>query len=202
MIHKQNNFLKKIKSETSIAHKHIEQSYLTSGIVNQSILKSEYVDLLQRFLSFYHPCEAQLEAVDFWMRDFLEIEKRYKSHLLIKDLGLLKEQFLGIENVVMYTDIPVLNTDAQILGYLYVVEGATLGGQILSRQLISLFGFSQDTGAAFFSSYGKGQLGLMWKNFQHVLESFVEKFPSAENDIIESANLTFEKLDACLSEGL
>ena len=201
MSNKQDSFLKEIKSETRAAHEHIEQNYLTNGIVKQSILKSEYIELLRRFLSFYAPCEAQIKGVNFWMKDFLEINKRYKSHLLIKDLTYLNQPLQELNNLTACSDVPVLDNDAQIFGYLYVVEGSTLGGQILSKQLIARFGFGQDTGAAFFNSYGKEQLGFMWKNFQQALQSFIEKFPEMSNVIIESANLTFAKLDACLSEG-
>jgi len=50
------------------------------------------------------------------------------------------------------------------LGTLYVTEGATLGGQLISRQLERHLGLCDGRGYAFFQSYGSG-IGVMWRRF-------------------------------------
>ncbi len=51
---------------------------------------------------------------------------------------------------------------AQALGCLYVLEGATLGGQVLSRRSAEPFGFTRAHGCAFFHRYGD-QVGPLWQ---------------------------------------
>jgi heme oxygenase len=41
-----------------------------------------------------------------------------------------------------------------LIGTLYVIEGATLGGQVISRHLYRHLGFSANAGARFFNGYG------------------------------------------------
>jgi heme oxygenase len=60
--------------------------------------------------------------------------------------------------------LPGCQTWPEVLGALYVTEGATLGGQIISRHLEQMLGLSARRGTAFFSSYGL-QVGEMWRLF-------------------------------------
>jgi heme oxygenase len=52
----------------------------------------------------------------------------------------------------------------QIIGVLYVIEGATLGGQILRRIARDQLALEEHTGAGFLDIYGKAT-GMMWKAY-------------------------------------
>lgn len=192
---KKSEFLHRIKSQTQTAHQHIEQNYLTASLVAERLKRTEYILLLEKFLSFYLPCEQELLHQEFWQKEAFDIEKRLKTPLIIKDLNFLGFSESKIKQLEKPDELPELRQNAQIMGYLYVVEGSTLGGQILGRHLQSLFGFTDKHGAAFFYSYGKENLGIMWRSFQNLLENFINQFPEEENLVIDSANQTFHLLN-------
>jgi heme oxygenase len=71
---------------------------------------------------------------------------------------------------------------------LYVTEGATLGGQIISRHLEQTLGLSARRGAAFFGSYGL-QVGAMWRTFCAILQT--QTPVDQEDAAIAAARQTF-----------
>jgi heme oxygenase len=77
------------------------------------------------------------------------------------------------------------------------MEGSTLGGKFIARQLRNQLGLTASSGAAFFSGYGE-ETGLRWKKFQHALRTFSEQSGQQEA-IIQSANQTFHKLDCWMN---
>jgi len=112
---------------------------------------------------------------------------RAKSALLIDDL-----EHLGTGNATLCDALPALDTRARILGSMYVIEGATLGGQILRREFVPKFGFNGH-GCAFFTGYGN-RTGEMWKQFGEV----VNELPAGEADAAASAVATFETMHSWL----
>jgi heme oxygenase len=187
---------KKLKEFTAAHHDKIEQHALTKAIVDETITQEAYAHLLSKFYGFYSVCEPPLEQSALWQQTGFDIVARRKTPLLVKDL-----QFLQINpaNLPLSSDLPPLQTDAQRVGFLYVMEGSTLGGQFLSRALARKFGFTAEQGAAYFNSYGTENLGYMWKEFQVLLNDFASNHPEAEDELLQTASLTFPKLDAWLS---
>lgn len=194
------SFLKKLKSETQEAHNKIEQSPLTRAIVEKSIRREEYAELLKRFLRFYAPCEKRIRDSSLWQAPALSLESRQKSPLLEEDLEFLGYAPGASQNLQDYGALPQLQEKEAILGYLYVVEGSTLGGQIMGRSIADHLGLAKGKGASFFNSYGKENLAKMWRSFQYFLEDYVRAFPETQAPIIESAQQTFEKLNHCLNQ--
>lgn len=83
----------------------------------------------------------------------------------------------------------------QVLGCLYVIEGATLGGQVITRHLLATHGITPETGGAFFAGYG-AETGPHWQAFGAMITA-AERFGAAD-EIVASANRTFETLDRWL----
>ena len=77
-----------------------------------------------------------------------------------------------------------------MLGYLYVIEGSTLGAQViiqhLHSQLPTLAG-----GEQFFRGYGK-KTKMMWDSFCNILTQISNV--TEQDSIIRSANLTYQLL--------
>lgn len=195
-LNEQINIGKKLKEFTAVHHDRIEQNPLTRAIVEGTISQVAYTHLLSKFYGFYTVCEPLLEQSALWAQTRFDIAARRKTPLLLQDL-----QFLNVptEHLPLCADIPELQTDAQRIGFLYVVEGSTLGGQFLSRALAKRFGFTAERGAAYFNSYGTENLGYMWKEFQHLLHDFAQRHPHTEQEILQTASLTFQKLDNWLA---
>jgi heme oxygenase len=87
----------------------------------------------------------------------------------------------------------------EALGAFYVLEGATLGGQILLRHLTRHFEGAAVGGFAFFRAYGE-QVGPMWKAFGEVLTGASVRAASGDFDsrAVRGAMDTFDAFQAWL----
>lgn len=149
----------------------------------------EYADLLQRFYGLYLPLEAALDGwATAWHGLGLEWAGRQKVPSLQRDLAALG-RVVTPETVPQCQELPRLDTLERSLGCFYVVEGSTLGGQLLSRHFHQHFGLTPQTGSSFFSSYG-ADVGPMWKSFQAALQTGVTT-PDGQQQAVEAANETF-----------
>ncbi|MBC7548517.1 MAG: biliverdin-producing heme oxygenase, partial [Polaromonas sp.] len=92
--------------------------------------------------------------------------------------------------------LPDLATPLKLFGCLYVLEGATLGGQIITRHLHASLGLTPQSGGSFFSGYGP-HTGSRWKEFCAHLTAFAAQLDS-DAEIVDSANATFDSLDRWL----
>ena len=81
-----------------------------------------------------------------------------------------------------------------VLGCLYVIEGATLGGRELSRLLspmLDALGLVAPEGRRFFLAYGAAQ-GPMWRRFCDVLDTAAATIaPAGRRDMEAAARSTF-----------
>jgi heme oxygenase len=147
----------RLKSGTEQQHREIES--LIDPMKNFSSLTA-YKSHVQKSWRFYRCAEAGLAAVD-WSAAGIDFAARRKLPLLERDLGAL-----GIPpDPAPDEGEPSAPLDLDFaLGCLYVAEGATLGGQVISRHLATL-GIGPENGGLFFHGYGT-RTGAMWKSFQ------------------------------------
>src|SRR3954447_20368980 len=140
------DLLHRLRTETREVHQALERDL---DLTQTASTIANYRRLLERFYGFYQPFEpAAIDALPSKLHSFFE--PRRKVPKLVKDL-----QFLGSrpEDVEICSRVPALN-GVEVLGGFYVMEGATLGGQLISRHLEQALGLKDGKGYAFFSSYG------------------------------------------------
>lgn len=110
---------------------------------------------------------------------------------------------LGLENsqidaLPLCSELPAITNVAQALGALYVLEGATLGGQVLRNLIEIKIGVGSINGGAFMNVYG-AQTSALWQRFLdclYPLQSPAERLEAVE--VAESTFLCFEQwLDHC-----
>jgi heme oxygenase len=126
-------------------------------------------EMVGRFLAFYRPAEAALAQV-LSDEPHLDFEARRKTPALERDVAAL--------GTAPPDDAPlaVPRGRSEALGFLYVLEGSTLGGRVIDKQL-RLRGLSPD-GLSFFQGYGDAT-GARWKAFCAVLERADDKAAAA-----------------------
>ena len=73
-----------------------------------------------------------------------------------------------------------------------MLEGATLGGQIISRHVRRTLGLTPETGARFFHGNG-ARTADMWRTFRAALDGFAAD-PATADAVVESANATFRSM--------
>lgn len=170
-----------LKNQTKKPHQLLEKK-LAERIKNISN-EQDYITLLSLFYGFIAPLEKKIAlfSVDNLLSDYGD---RRKSAAISDDLT-----FLGADpsRFSLCVDLPDLKHTFDALGALYVLEGSTLGGQIISRMIKDRIKGISDHALSFFNSYGNSTIP-MWGKFKAVLD----KVPQADQqDVVESAVATF-----------
>lgn len=179
--------LAELRRQTRALHARAEQA------VNLPLrLKSlaAYQHLLGRFYGFYVPLEAQLELITAAGALGLDWQPRRKAPLLLRDLMALGATPEAIQRLPQCTRLPSVDDAVAALGCLYVLEGATLGGQVIRRQVQQQLGLDAERGCAFFTGYA-ADTGARWSEFCTVLADFHQRWPAADQQVIAAAAETF-----------
>lgn len=130
----------------------------------------------------------------WWNREAFPSSSWRKLPLLTRDLITLGSTPAEIQRLAICLSLPPLDSRAGALGCLYVLEGATLGGQIISRHLSEIQNLSPERGAAFFYGYG-AETGHMWKSFRALLTRDVESGECDPEEVIAAAAETFHRYE-------
>ncbi|HEX2570655.1 MAG TPA: biliverdin-producing heme oxygenase [Polyangia bacterium] len=183
----------RLKSGTSAEHERIERAV---PLLADDLDRATYGRYLEKLLGFYEPLEQAL-APHPWHLVGIDFAARRKTELLVRDLCYLGYDEAALANVARCAALPPLPDLPAALGCLYVLEGSTLGGQILSRHVARRLGLSPATGAAFLAPYGKA-VGPMWRTFSERLEAFPCD-EATQDRMVESARATFHALERWLT---
>ncbi|MCX2546915.1 biliverdin-producing heme oxygenase [Pseudomonas sp. COW5] len=122
--------------------------------------------LMRAYYGFYQPLEAALQDSGAIPADF-DLVSRLKAPTLQRDLHALGANGGDFS---LCRQLPAIDSAAAGLGVLYVLEGATLGGQILRREIATRLNLGADNGAAFLDVYGAAT-GRRWRDFIEYLGS-------------------------------
>jgi heme oxygenase len=185
-----------LREETRSCHARLERSPLMRGLLGAELSHRFYTAVLGVNYGFYAPLEARLLAAADWRAVGFDLTPRLKTPLLAADLsrfGLADELLRAMPHCVGLPRLPNLPA---ALGCLYVLEGATLGGQLIARQLAAGLAIGPSSGAAFYNSYCAA-LGPMWQSFNQFAE---EHGRGHEDAVIAAASATFAALEAWYSE--
>jgi heme oxygenase (biliverdin-IX-beta and delta-forming) len=149
------------------------------------------------FYGFYAALEPLLLDPQKWRGTPLaDTDRRRKTPALADDLHALDIDPSGL--AVCKAIAHLTTTEAQRYGCLYVMEGSTLGGQLISRHLHARLGIDPDHGGRFFHGYG-ARTGSMWKVFRSALVAYADQ-PVKQVAVIAAAGAAFRALSAWCSE--
>ncbi|MDF2973566.1 MAG: hypothetical protein K0R61_4016 [Microvirga sp.] len=183
--------LARLKTETRAAHDRIEAAM---DLDRRIATRDGYRDLLIRFYGFHKAWET--EAVGR-APDQGFFERRRKTQLLVQDLEALGLKSDDIIRLPQCRPLMPLPGSEAVLGSMYVVEGSTLGGAIIARDVENRLGLDAKTGCAYFRSYGR-DIAAMWRSFGAVL--LEASSPEVDDLIVESAQNTFTVMHDWLCE--
>ena len=182
-----NSLIQRLKTETQASHASLESRVdLPQRLQNPSAYRA----LLEAFYGIFSPLEAEIarsfSEIALWLPD---IASRMRTASLRTDLRVLGNL---CPEALPCSPVPPLRSLPEQLGCLYVLEGSTLGGQIIARQIASQLHYTPENGCSFFAGHG-AEVGPMWNRFREAIGSFSVAHPDAEtqDQIISSANATF-----------
>jgi len=167
-----------------------------------------YRKLLKRYFQYYAPLEEELNGPScsaMWKEIGIEYAPRSKSPLLKADLHFLGHTDLEIDRLdrCQSDHLPKPESCAELIGTAYVIEGATLGGQYIARQITKTLGLAAGAvGAQFFFGYGR-ETAEQWKQFRLAAIDYVNQQElshigagrAATEIAVESARSAFVSID-------
>jgi len=90
---------------------------------------------------------------------------------------------------------PVIDTPSKLMGYLYVKQGSTLGGQLITKHLAETLGLVAGIDNVFFAGYGKDN-GVRWKEFLAALNTRTTDIDEALAQAVATFKIILESCDA------
>jgi heme oxygenase (biliverdin-IX-beta and delta-forming) len=193
------SILSRLRSETRAEHEAVER---VLDLMDAALTCESYRARLQQFYGFYAPLEAALQARGQWRASdeagpsmlapgtrAALVSRLNKTAHLRQDLHALG---VMADDLPLCSDLPALETQAEVLGCLYVLEGATLGGRMITGHIQATLGITPAAGGSFFEGYGAGT-GKMWQTMRQLLVSGAPDM-SSENTMVASATATFSCL--------
>jgi heme oxygenase (biliverdin-IX-beta and delta-forming) len=157
----------RLRERTDAIHRRLDANLNSLGMVRD---RHSYKLILTGFLGLFRPLEEQLARIA-WEGSGIDFNLRRKVHWLqcdLERLGLPPEECARIPDC---RTVPTISSVPEGLGALYVIEGATLGGQIISRQILSDLNINRTNGGRFFAAYGD-DTGRLWREFVSVLDCY------------------------------
>lgn len=147
----------------------------------------QYLDILYLFYGYFATLEAAVSKF-ITITHLEDYNERRKKSGLIDDI----HHFNGtLPLPASDAELPQINNILQAFGALYVMEGSTLGGIIISQMMQKQLNLKGPEGFSFFTSYGN-ETHSKWHDFKNALS--VQPDNEDEADIIiNAANETFLK---------
>jgi len=175
-----------LKTFTGDAHASLEKKIIQKL---KTISSSEdYYRILSLFYGYYFELEKLITA--FLDTNILsDFEQRRKSEALVQDIQSLSQP---TEHLALCADLPQIGNGFQALGAMYVLEGSTLGGQVISKMIADRVELPEN-GLSFFEGYGP-HTHRMWASFIQKLNE-LQLNAEDQEQLLEAANNTFKKFE-------
>lgn len=184
------DIMARLRRETAPLH-----AELDAMVAPMLLERARYRTLLAGLRDAYRIIERELarHAVQL-ARAGYDVASRVKLHWLDDDLSALSEPEPNPHRT-RYT----LTDAAAGFGAVYVVEGATLGGQVIARQVIPALGLSPERGCRFFTGY-RANTGDRWRETRDAIAAHLASAdtPDAADETVAGATMTFSLISAAL----
>jgi heme oxygenase len=155
--------LTQLRAATKPAHQRLEAAL---NLLDDDLNREDYKKILEKFHGFWSSWQP---LIGHLMHDETLTRPRQRLDLLANDLLALGMSQAEIENLPA-CPMPALPNTATALGSLYVMEGSTLGGRVIEKNLLLRLGITRDSGGSYFHGYGD-RTGLMWRDLLDRLDA-------------------------------
>lgn len=183
---RQEGLFARLRLETQAEHARVER--LVPDVASQDASPDAYQVFLARMWGFHAPLEQHLFGLPGMDQVFEDLAVRAKTPLLEADL-----RALGLSPRLLPT-CPLPGDVGEVragIGAFYVLEGATLGGQVILRELTRAIPETLSKAQGFLNCYGS-RTGAMWKLFRRQADASLD---AADHElVIGAARRTFDAL--------
>lgn len=199
------SLMQQLRTATRVHHDQIELNPRMHRLTQPDLTLSEYAQILHLMKIFYADLEQQLGVIEPLLDEHgFDLTDRYKLPLLHQDLeaiGQTTQHNVTVNGNADKPVVPAITNLSDVTGCLYVIEGSTLGGQIIGKHLKKNLALSTEHGAAFFNGYGT-QTGAMWKSFKSFVTHSDQQGLLHHDQAVHMAQSMFTSLDQWMATDL
>lgn len=177
-----------LREGTSDCHVALEKSL---DLLQRVTTPVEYRELIKRFFTLYEPLEAELAAVVDWNASGWDFSAHRKTPWLREDLLALGVPATEIADWPRCESTKTPASFGAAIGCAYVLEGSTLGGQMLAKQFRDTLGITPQRGGQFFQGYGAATMPS-WRAFGGWADAQANADPHLKDQAVRGARDTFE----------
>lgn len=172
-----------LRTGTQDLHVKAETQTQLGALSSESFTVENYRTILKAFHQVHQHLESELKKVSELSSILPDLEERWKLASLQKDLALAQD--------LQSISFPFGNFNlSQALGVLYVLEGSTLGGQVILKNLKQKSGFESED-FHYYNHYGL-ETGKYWQIFLSTLEKASQSGRINSQECVQAARHTFE----------
>jgi heme oxygenase len=178
-----NSLRSKLKFLTKSFHDSLETVPLSVELASATITKERYINYLKVLYAIHYKFENLIQNMEEWSSYDINPHKRSRLQLIKEDLTALDA---STENILLEIDLHVNWSFPVAVGVLYVLEGSTMGGQILSQRLSHLIGNDTLSATRYFQAY-KDDTIILWSEYCDFLVQYGDDNPEKTSEVILSA---------------
>ena len=191
-----------LKATTFVAHARLQEAPFFEALVACQLPLESYVGQLRALTTIHgvvegtlsgsqHPAIAAVWRDDLRKVPLLHQDLRYFEPRALADNREAVAETLGVAD---HLRLASLEQPLELLGWLYVLEGSTLGGQMLRGQYARAFRLPGEEGLAYLGSYGRA-VPAHWAEFQQRMNG-LSLTPEETAQILQAASGAFTRLKA------
>lgn len=174
-----------LKENTQQQHDLLEQKFNSDKIFGQSYSVEDYRRLIGLNYQFLQRYESKIRAgLSEEFKTLVNMDSRTKLPIIEQDATALNIHYSGD------SETPEIASEAEAAGMLYVIEGASLGGNVIKKQLQKNPAFA-DTTFHYFGMYNEN-ISAFWKSFMAGLNTYFtpENYP----EVLKGAERAYAEL--------
>jgi heme oxygenase len=191
-----------LKVATFVAHVRLQEAPFFQALVACQLPLEAYVGQLRAWAALHGVLEAALAEATHqalaavWRDDLrkvplLQQDLRYFTPRAVADIREAVEEAL---RAVEHLRLQSLQQPLALLGWLYVLEGSTLGAQVVRPQVARAFLLPGADGLAYLSSYGR-TVHAHWAGYQQRMND-LRLTPEETDQVNQAAGDCFSRLKA------
>lgn len=182
----QHQVLQSLKAATNLWHQRTEHLAYGTELRSGQFTSEMYADLIQKNHFIYHQLETRLEnSTAFQISDFHQFFQTRRKDLYNDLLSINSSK----RNFDVDTNISFATT-ANLVGVLYVLEGANLGRRLIHKMLAKQTSFDEVAHQPFYF-YGRKDTPNRWQLFAKMAESYIST-PQQQQMANETAIAVFQ----------
>lgn len=186
-------FLQKLRTVTAQSHTALEELPISKSIIKPDVSNQEYINYLTLMYNVIKDTEENIYPIIEHI--FEDLGERKKSQHLENDIKVLGAKLP--ESNTPLTNTGFNATPGFAVGIMYVIEGSTLGGRVIYKNINNNLGHTEESGASYFAGYGN-TTGSHWKKFLEKFTAYTIN-NNCEAEVMAGADYAFNAIRQHLS---